>query len=60
MPGMTEKAVFTTVEVLLMLVKACLCDRKDRDSRFHNCGGLVKLAENCFRARKDEESCFHH
>ena len=44
----------------MKLVKACLCDRKDRDSRFHHSGGLVKLEEACLSARKDRESRFHH
>ena len=44
----------------MKLEQACLSARKDRESRSHYSGGLVKLAENCFRARNDEESCFRH
>ena len=43
-----------------MHVQACLCARKDGESSFHHCGGLVKLVHGCFWSRKDRESNCHH
>ena len=44
----------------MKLVQGCLSARKDRQSRFHLCGGLVMPVEACLRARSDRESRFHH
>ena len=41
-----------------MHVQACLGARKDGESSFHHCGGLVKLVQACLNARGDEESIF--
>ena len=41
-------------------VQDCFSAKKDRESRFHHCGGRVKLVEACLRAGKERESSFHH
>ena len=41
-------------------VQACLSAKKDGESSFHCCGGLVKLMQAYFSARKDRESSFDH
>ena len=45
-----EKTVFS----------ACLRARKDRESRFHHCGGPVKLVQACLSCRNVRESSFLH
>ena len=42
----------------MMHVQACLSARKDGESRFHHCVGLVKLMQTCLNARGDEETIF--
>ena len=42
----------------MKLVQACLSGRKDGESSFHHCVGLVKLVQACLNARGDEESIF--
>ena len=44
----------------MKLVQVCLRARKDRVSRLHHSGGLVKLEQACLSARKDRESRFYH
>ena len=44
----------------MKLVQVCLSARKDRVSRLHHSGGLVKLEQACLGARKDRERGFHH
>ena len=39
-------------------VEACLSARKDGESSFHHCGGLVKLVQACLNARKIEKAVF--
>ena len=42
----------------MMHVPACLSARKDGESSFHHCVGLVKLLQACLNARGDEEGIF--
>ena len=44
----------------MKLVQDCLSVRKDRVSRLHHSGGLVKLEQACLSRRKDRERGFHH
>ena len=44
----------------MKLVQDCLSARKDRVSRLHHSGGLVKLEQACLSGRKDRERGFHH
>ena len=44
----------------MKLVQGCLSGTKDRERRFHLCGGLVKIVKACLSARNDRESRFHH
>ena len=37
-------------------VQACFSAKKDGESSFHCCGGLVKLFQACLNARGDEGS----
>ena len=39
-------------------MQACLSGRKDGESRFHHCVGLVKLMQARLNARGDEGSIF--
>ena len=41
-------------------VQACLSARKDGESSFHHCGGLVNLVQACLSGRNDRENSFHH
>ena len=38
----------------------CFSARKDRISRLHHSGGLVKLEQACLSARRDRERGLHH
>ena len=38
----------------MKVVQACLSVRKDLESRFHRCGGPVRIVQACL------ESSFHH
>ena len=40
----------------MKLVQVCLRARKDGESSFHHCVGLVKLVQGCLNAKGDEES----
>ena len=42
----------------MKLVQACLSARKDVESSFHQCVGLVKPVLACLNTRGDEESIF--
>ena len=42
----------------MKLVQASLSARKDGESSFHLCVGLVKLVQPCLNDRGDEESIF--
>ena len=42
----------------MKLVQASLSARKDGESSFHQCVGLVKLVQACLNDRGDEESIF--
>ena len=44
----------------MKLVYACLSARKDRERRFHHCGGLVRTVPTFLTGRNDRESKFHH
>ena len=44
----------------MKLVQDCLSARKDRVSRLHHSGGLVKQEQAYLSARKDRERGFHH
>ena len=44
----------------MKLVQACLSARKDGESSFHHCVGVVKFVQAHFSARKERESTFHH
>ena len=44
----------------MMHIQACLGARKNGESSFKHCGGLVKLVQGIFWSRKDRESNFHH
>ena len=38
----------------MKLVQACLSTRKELESTFHHCGGLVKLVQACVCAGIDQ------
>ena len=42
----------------MKLVQSSLTARKDGESSFHQCVGLVKLVQACLNARGNEESIF--
>ena len=42
----------------MKLMQACLSARKDGESSFHHCVGLVMLVQACLNARGDRESIF--
>ena len=44
----------------MKLVQVCLSARKDREIRFHLCGGFMRFEKACLSARNDRESRFHH
>ena len=44
----------------MKFVQACLSARKDRESCFHICGGLVRPVPACLTGRNDRESRFLH
>ena len=37
-------------------VQACLSAREDRESSFHNCGGLVRLIQDSLCARNPDKT----